>query len=99
METNNVTCHWLTPTNLMPDPYRMEAGVRPWSCLRDGCPRPMDAAELADCPMCPHFMARSFESVKRDLIFETWGVGNVVAKPRTLDEVKRHLMLETWGVD
>jgi hypothetical protein len=49
--------------------------------------------------MCPHFQARTFESVKRDLIFETWGLGNLAARPRTFDEVSRHLMLEAWGVD
>ena len=44
-------------------------------------------------------LARSFDSVKRDLIFEAWGTENLATRPRTLDEVKRHLMLEIWGVE
>src|SRR5262249_30101591 len=44
-----VTCHWLTPTRIMPHPYCFEAAVKPWSCLRDGYPRPLDMDELRQC--------------------------------------------------
>ena len=36
---NAVTCHWLTPTRILPHPLCFEAGTRPWSCLRDARPR------------------------------------------------------------
>jgi hypothetical protein len=98
METLNeaVTCHWLTPTWLMPAPYRTEAAVRPWSCLRDDCVRPVD---LAECDGCSRWERRTFESARRDLIFETWGTGDFMMKPRSFDEARRQLVLDTWGVE
>jgi hypothetical protein len=92
----SVTCHWLTPTWLMPHPYRLEAAVHPWSCIRESCPRPVD---VSGCAMCQHWKPRTFESAARDLVFETWGTGKLVQKPRTFEEARRHFMLETWGVE
>ena len=93
-----VTCHWLTPTRIMPSPYWFEAGVRPWSCLRDGCPRPLDGNELHQCATCARWEPRTFDSVKRDLVFEAWGVGDAVQVSTTFDDVRRKLVLEAWGV-
>ena len=93
-----VTCHWLTPTRVMPSPYWFEAGVRPWSCLRDSCPRPLDANELHRCATCARWEPRTFDSVKRDLVFEAWGVGDAVQVSTTFDDVRRKLMWEAWGV-
>jgi hypothetical protein len=95
---NAVTCHWLTPTRIMPHPYGFEAGVRPWSCLRDGCPRPLDMSELRQCATCPRWEPRTFDATKRDLVFETWGVGIPIPERKTFDDVRRDLVLEAWGV-
>jgi hypothetical protein len=94
-----VTCHWLTPTRIMPHPYGLEAAVKPWSCLRDGYPRPLDMVELGQCASCARWEPRSFEAVKRDLVFEVWGTGNQMERPRTFDDAKRDLVLEAWGVE
>ena len=93
-----VTCHWLTPTRVMPSPYWFEAGVRPWSCLRDSYPRPLDASELHQCATCARWERRTFDSVKRDLVFEAWGVGDAVPVKTTFDDVRRRLVWEAWGV-
>ena len=68
-----VTCHWLTPTRIMPHPFCFEADARPWSCLRDGRPGPLNAAELRRCATCSRWESRTLDAVKRDLAFETWG--------------------------
>ena len=95
---NPVTCHWLTPTQALPHPYWFEAGVRPWSCIRDGCPRPLDTSELRQCATCPRWEPRTFEAAKRDLVYESWGVGIAVPESTTFDDVRRDLVLEAWGV-
>ena len=96
---NAVTCHWLTPTRIMPHPYWFEAGVKPWSCLRDSYPRPLDMSELRQCATCTRWERRTFDATKRDLVFETWGVGIPVPEHRTFDDEKRDLVLEAWGVE
>jgi hypothetical protein len=95
---NAAICHWLTPTRLMPHPYFMEAGEKPWSCLRDGCPRPLTGAELRDCAACPRLEARSYDDTKRDLVYETWGVGILIPERGTFEEMRRGIVAETWGV-
>ena len=94
-----VTCHWLTPTRVMPHPYWFEADARPWSCLRDGCPRPLTAGELHACATCARWEPRTFETAKRDLVYEAWGVGDEIPEPATFDGAKRDLVLEAWGVE
>ena len=100
METteNAVTCHWLTPTRLMPSPQGFEAGVRPWSCLRDGHARTLDASDLHQCATCARWEPRTFDSVKRDLLFEAWGVGDAVQANTTFDDARRTLIVDAWGV-
>jgi hypothetical protein len=93
-----VTCHGLTPTRSMPHPHCFMASARPWSCLRDGFPRPLAMRELRKCSSCPHWERRTFEDAKRDQLFEIWGVGDAVANHATFDEVRRELAMETWGV-
>jgi hypothetical protein len=95
---NPVSCHWLTPTRILPHPYSFEANVRNWSCLRDGSPRPLDSSELCQCATCPRWEPRSFDATKRDIVFETWGVGIPVPEHRAFDDVRRDLVLEAWGV-
>src|SRR5262249_427369 len=95
---NVVTCHWLTPTRLMPRPYWVEAGAKPWTCLRDGYPRPLNMRELDDCAACPRREGRGFDAAKRDMVFETWGVGAPFPEHRTFDEVRRDIVMETWGI-
>jgi hypothetical protein len=36
--------------------------------------------------------------VKRDLVFEAWGVGDAVQVATTFDDVRRKLVWEAWGV-
>ena len=96
---NVVTCEWLTPTRLMPYPYGFDADVKPWSCIRDGCPRPLTMSELRECATCSRWEQRTFEASKRDLLFEAWGVGIPVPDHRTFDDARRALVLEAWGVE
>jgi hypothetical protein len=100
MDTNHTaaTCFWLTPTAHLPHPYSFDAIDHPWSCLRDGPPRPLDFNDLHACATCARWEPRTFESAKRDLVFEAWGVGIPVPRPCTFDDVKRDLVLEAWGV-
>jgi hypothetical protein len=93
-----VTCHWLTPTRILPAPYSHEAATRTWSCMHDTHPRPLSERELLECRNCPQWQARMFDAAKRDLIFETWGVGMTVPERATFDEVKQDLVMEAWGV-
>jgi hypothetical protein len=95
---NLVTCQWLTPTRLMPYPYGFDANDKPWSCIRDLCPRPLTQGELQECATCPRWEPRTFDAARRDLVFEAWGIGIAVPKPTTFDDVKRALMLDSWGV-
>jgi hypothetical protein len=95
---NPVSCHWLMPTRILPHPYSFEARVRNWSCLRDGSPRPLDSTELCQCATCPRWEPRTFDATKRDIVFETWGVGIPVPEHRAFDDVRRDLVREAWGV-
>jgi len=95
---NPITCKWLTPTRLMPYPYGFSDEAKPWSCIRDGCPRPLTSDELRDCATCPRWELRTFDATRRDLVFEVWGVGIPVPEPTTFDDVKRALVLDAWGV-
>jgi hypothetical protein len=95
---NPVTCQWLTPTRLMPYPYGFDEKAKPWSCIRDGCPRPLTPSELRECATCPRWELRTFDATRRDLVFEAWGTGIVVPEPTAFDDVKRALVLEAWGV-
>jgi hypothetical protein len=81
----------------MPQPYWLDAGVHPWSCLRDGRPRPLSLTELGQCATCPRWEPRTFDAVKRDLVFEVWG-GVPVPERKTFEDVKRDLVCEAWGV-
>ncbi len=95
---NAVTCHWLTPTRILPHPDCFEAGSRPWSCLRDGRPRALHVTELRQCATCARWEPRTLDATKRDLVYETWGVGIPLPKHRTFDDRRRDLVWETWGV-
>ena len=101
METTNnaVTCHWLSPTRIMPEPYRIEALTRPWACIRDGYPRPLDSHELCDCASCVRREPRTFEAAKRDLILEAWGGADAVRHEPSYDEARRIEVLQAWGVE
>jgi hypothetical protein len=93
------TCHWLTPTRSMPHPFSCEAAVKPWSCLRDGRPRPLDMSDLRQCATCARWEPRTLDAAKRDLAYETWGVGIAVPERRTFDDARRDVVWETWGVE
>jgi hypothetical protein len=101
METTTehvATCHWLTPTRFMPQPLCFMAGARPWSCLRDGYARPLSMSEFRQCASCARWELRTFDDVKRDLVFEAWGVGDEVTNHSTFDDVRRGLVMEAWGI-
>jgi hypothetical protein len=91
-------CHWLTPTRLMPHPYGVDQDARPWSCVRDGSPRPLTSNELHECATCPRWEVRTFEAKRRDLVFEAWGIGIPIPEPTAFEDVKRRLVSEAWGV-
>jgi hypothetical protein len=93
-----VTCHWLTPTRPLPHPFCIDAGARPWSCLRDGRPRALTMTELHQCATCPRWEPRTFDATKRDLVYETWGVGIPLPERQTFEDRRRDLMWEAWGV-
>ena len=59
-----VTCHWLTPTRVMPHPYSLDAENKPWTCLRDGVPRALTGDEVARCAGCPRWEARTIDDVQ-----------------------------------
>ncbi|HVZ23229.1 MAG TPA: hypothetical protein VG871_19285 [Vicinamibacterales bacterium] len=93
-----VTCHWLTPTRIMPHPFSFDADTKPWTCLRDGRPRALDACELAECAHCPRREARTLDDTGRDIAYETWGVGIEVPAERTIDDARRDVVWETFGL-
>jgi hypothetical protein len=93
-----VTCFWLTPTRILPHPFSFDAGTRPWSCVRNGCPRPLNADELHQCAVCARWEPRTLDATKRDLAFETWGVG-IELPERTFDDARRDVAWETFGID
>jgi hypothetical protein len=90
-----VTCHWITPTRLLPSPYSFEANIRPWSCLLDDRARPLNGPELRQCAVCVRWLPRGFGSVKRDLVSATSGADRKAR--RRYDEKRRALLAETWG--
>ena len=96
--TNAVTCHWLTPTRILPHPFSYDADVKPWTCMRDGLPHALSACELERCPTCPRWEQRTLDDVGRDIAYETWGVGMTVPDGRTFEDHRRELAWETFGV-
>jgi hypothetical protein len=83
----------------MPHPFSYEAAERPWTCLRDGRPRALNCCELERCTVCPRWEPRTLDDAKRDLAFETWGVGIEIPEQRTFEDALRELAWETFGVD
>jgi len=92
-----VTCHWLTPTRILPHPFSYEAGAKPWTCLCRDVPHALDNCELEACATCPRWQARSLDDVKRDIAYETWGVGINVPEG-TFDDARREVAWNTFGV-
>jgi hypothetical protein len=92
-----VTCHWLTPTRILPHPFSFEAGAKPWTCLCREPPHALDCLELEACATCPLWLARSLDDVKRDVAYETWGVGINVPEG-TIGDARRELAWNTFGV-
>jgi hypothetical protein len=101
MESHNefVTCHWLTPTRILPHPFSYEADEKPWTCLRDGRPRALGACELEHCPHCARWEARTLDDAERDVAYETWGVGIDIPKERTFEDARREIVFETFGLE
>jgi len=100
MDTDHVvTCHWLTPTRIMPHPFSYEAQHKPWACLRDGRPHALTCDELDRCPACPRWEQRTLDDVGRDIAYETWGVGVDIPGDRTIDDRRRDLVFETFGLE
>jgi hypothetical protein len=48
-------CKWARPTLQEPNPIWLAAEERPWSCERDGTPRPLESTE--PCEDCPEWTA------------------------------------------
>jgi hypothetical protein len=49
-------CKWARPTLQEPTPVWLAAEDRPWTCERDGTPRPLESTEA--CADCPHWAER-----------------------------------------
>ncbi len=92
-----VSCHWLTPTRIMPHPFSCEAADKPWTCLRDKAPHALCSEELARCARCPRWERRTLDDTKRDIAYETWGVG-IELPERTFEDARRDVAWETFGV-
>ena len=46
-----VACRWARLTLLQPYPLWLDSEKRPWTCLRDPAPYPLDDADICrDCP-------------------------------------------------
>jgi len=91
------TCHWLTPTRILPHSLSIDAESKPWSCLRDGAPRALCSGEFERCAVCPRWEARTLDDARRDIAYETWGVGMDLPE-RTFDDARREVAWETFGV-
>jgi len=50
-------CRWAVPTLFLPLPDWLDAWNRPWSCRRDGPPRPLESTEC--CCDCPRWQTRA----------------------------------------
>ena len=44
------------PTLYLAAPYWFDAGIRPWTCLRDNAPQVLETT--VSCAVCPHWEAR-----------------------------------------
>jgi hypothetical protein len=49
-------CRWTKPTLLLPFPFWLDSESSPWSCLRDGPPRPLETTAV--CRTCPRWETR-----------------------------------------
>jgi hypothetical protein len=54
-------------------------------------------AEFRRCSTCPHWTARTLDDVKRDTVYEAWGVGIDVPEA-TFEDARRELAFEVFGV-
>lgn len=50
-------CRWAEPTLFLANPLWMAAETYPWSCRRDGLPKPVD--DTGDCRTCGRWESRS----------------------------------------
>ena len=55
-QTGVETCRWARLTVRLPYPLWMESEDKPWSCLRDQEPRPLE--DTAVCHGCPRWEPR-----------------------------------------
>jgi hypothetical protein len=49
-------CRWAGQTMLLADPFWMSPSEFPWSCYRDGEPRPID--DTRECHVCARWEPR-----------------------------------------
>jgi hypothetical protein len=55
-ESGVVSCRWARPTIRLPYPVWLEADGKPWTCLRDQEPRPLEDTDV--CRGCPRWEPR-----------------------------------------
>lgn len=55
-ESRVETCRWARPTLRMPYPLWLESEDKPWTCLRDKTPRPLE--DTSECIGCPRWEPR-----------------------------------------
>jgi len=50
------TCKWAKQTISMPRPTWLDAWDRPWTCVRDEAPHPLESTDV--CEDCPRWQPR-----------------------------------------
>lgn len=50
------SCRWARLTLRLPYPFWLDSEDKPWSCLRDAEPRPLDDTDI--CHDCPRWESR-----------------------------------------
>lgn len=51
------TCRWAQPTIFLAHPIWLDACDKPWTCLHDDVPRPLDSTDV--CATCSRWESRA----------------------------------------
>lgn len=63
-------CRWAEPTLFLANPLWMAAEEYPWSCRRDGLPKPVDDTDA--CQKCGRWETRNAPDRRNSGISEGW---------------------------
>lgn len=56
------TCRWARPTIRVPYPHWTEAEDKPWTCMRDEAPRPLEDTDV--CRECPRWQPHRVDAAE-----------------------------------